>query len=69
MDTDERTIEAGCYTCFGDAPKWTAPNSKGVAARHRDLTGHTTWIRDITIFKGTEKAELEALGQRSLLPE
>lgn len=41
--TAKRATSAGCYTCHGEEPKWTGANAQGIAARHHDATGHTTW--------------------------
>ena len=38
-----RTVHAGCFDCNGSDAKWFGGNSQGVAARHHDATGHTTW--------------------------
>lgn len=39
-----RTLFAGCFECSGSEARWFGPNSQGVAARHHDATGHTTWV-------------------------
>lgn len=39
-----RSLFGGCYQCYGDKPQWFGPNTQGVAARHHDATGHTTWV-------------------------
>ena len=39
-----RNVLAGCYQCGGDHYLWDRPNAQGVAARHHDATGHTTWV-------------------------
>lgn len=39
-----RTLSAGCFQCNGSLPLWTQKNAQGVAARHHDATGHTTWV-------------------------
>lgn len=39
-----RIVFAGCFDCNGSEQIWTAPNAQGVAARHHDATGHTTWV-------------------------
>lgn len=38
-----RTVCAGCFQCNGSDPMWQGGNAQGVAARHHDATGHTTW--------------------------
>lgn len=38
-----RTVTAGCFNCSGSDALWHGPNAQGVAARHHDATGHTTW--------------------------
>ncbi len=38
-----RAVIAGCFQCGGTEKKWSGPNAQGVAARHHDATGHTTW--------------------------
>lgn len=38
-----RTLVAGCFVCNGSDGIWFAKNAQGVAARHHDATGHTTW--------------------------
>ena len=43
-----RTVIAGCFQCGGSHAKWQGPNAQGVAARHHDATGHTTWA-DVTL--------------------
>ena len=43
-----RTIIAGCFDCWGSDGHWFAKNAQGVAARHHDATGHTTWA-DVTL--------------------
>lgn len=35
---------AGCWVCHGGDAQWTARNAMAVAARHHDVTGHTTWV-------------------------
>ena len=39
-----RSVIAGCFQCNGSDALWTSPNAQGVAARHHDATGHTTWV-------------------------
>ncbi len=39
-----RDVLAGCYQCNGVDLLWHGPNAQGVAARHHDATGHTTWV-------------------------
>lgn len=38
-----RNVIAGCFVCAGSDAMWTSPNAQGVAARHHDATGHSTW--------------------------
>ena len=38
-----RDVSAGCFECHGSDPMWRGPNAQGVAARHHDAHGHTTW--------------------------
>lgn len=38
-------VQAGCSTCWGTEPKWTAANAMAVAAQHARLRGHSTWAR------------------------
>ena len=42
-------VMAGCFQCNGNDAIWTNANAQGVAARHHDATGHTTWV-DRVIF-------------------
>lgn len=44
-----RNVIAGCLECNGHDYIWHAPNAQGVAARHHDATGHTTWA-DVTLM-------------------
>jgi hypothetical protein len=37
-------VFAGCFECNGSHVIWSEKNSQGVAARHHDATGHTTWV-------------------------
>lgn len=39
-----RDVKAGCFECHGGTAHWWAKNAQGVAARHHDATGHTTWV-------------------------
>lgn len=39
-----RSVIAGCFQCNGNEYIWDAKNAQGVAARHHDATGHTTWV-------------------------
>lgn len=39
-----RDVMAGCYECNGSIKIWDGKNAQGVAARHHDATGHTTWV-------------------------
>ena len=39
-----RDVFAGCFECKGSEAIWWAKNAQGVAARHHDATGHTTWV-------------------------
>lgn len=43
-----RNVIGGCFECNGSDAIWTSANAQGVAARHHDATGHTTWV-DITM--------------------
>lgn len=38
-----RDVRAGCFVCHGSDAHWFGGNAQGVAARHHDATGHTTW--------------------------
>ena len=38
-----RAYVAGCFVCHGNEGHWEKNNAQGVAARHHDATGHTTW--------------------------
>lgn len=38
-----RDVHAGCFVCHGTDAHWRGPNAQGVAARHHDATGHSTW--------------------------
>lgn len=44
-ETTVVAVEAGCTTCHGTEPHWTAPNAMAVAARHAKLHHHPTWAR------------------------
>lgn len=51
-----RDAFAGCFECHGSEAKWWGGNSQGVAARHHDATGHTTWVEvNMSIRYGDEK--------------
>ena len=39
-----RDLIAGCFQCKGSDFIWNGKNAQGVAARHHDATGHTTWV-------------------------
>lgn len=39
-----RDVFAGCFECNGHEQIWWTKNAQGVAARHHDATGHTTWV-------------------------
>lgn len=39
-----RDVFAGCFECNGSDFIWSSKNAQGVAARHHDATGHTTWV-------------------------
>jgi hypothetical protein len=39
-----RDVFAGCFECHGSEAIWWTKNAQGVAARHHDATGHTTWV-------------------------
>ena len=39
-----RDLVAGCFQCWGSDGHWFGNNAQGVAARHHDATGHTTWV-------------------------
>jgi len=39
-----RIVIAGCFECNGSDAIWTNKNAQGVAARHHDSTGHSTWV-------------------------
>lgn len=36
-------VAAGCFTCDDGDMVWAGANAQAVAARHHDVTGHTTW--------------------------
>jgi hypothetical protein len=38
-----RDVTAGCFTCGGSEPLWRGGQAQGTAARHHDVTGHSTW--------------------------
>lgn len=66
-----RDVFAGCFECGGSEAKWWGGNSQGVAARHHDATGHTTWVEvAMSIRYGdgktmqTPKAAREAVARR-----
>lgn len=44
-----RDVMAGCFECYGSEAHWRGGNAQGVAARHHDATGHTTWC-DVTMM-------------------
>jgi hypothetical protein len=39
-----RDAFAGCFECHGSEAIWWTKNCQGIAARHHDATGHTTWV-------------------------
>ena len=53
-----RTAMAGCFVCKADGSYiWHGPNAQGVAARHHDATGHTTWCDvNLSIRYGSREA-------------
>ena len=44
-------ITAGCFQCKGSDAIWTSANALGVAARHHQATGHTTWCDRIMVTR------------------
>lgn len=57
-----RKLMGGCNECHGGKAYWYGPNTQGVAARHHDATGHTTWVEvamSITYGKHEESIEAE----------
>lgn len=57
-----RKLYGGCYQCHGDEAHWFGVNTQGVAARHHDATGHTTWVEiAISIRYGEPEVEAEQL--------
>ena len=59
----------GCYQCHGNGPGWFAKNVVGVAARHHDATGHTTWteVAIRTRFGPDLNAAARERGQQDLV--
>ncbi len=48
-----RDLKAGCFDCFGSDAHWFGPNAQGVAAKHHDSTGHSTWVDvRMTVYYG-----------------
>ena len=46
-------VGAGCVECNGDEVIWHDKNAHGVAARHHQSKGHTTWVKkEIMIVYG-----------------
>jgi hypothetical protein len=43
-----RKVMAGCLACNGSLAIWETANAQGIAARHHDKTGHSTWV-DVTM--------------------
>jgi hypothetical protein len=39
-----RDVFVGCFQCNGSESIWHGKNAQGVAARHHDAHGHTTWV-------------------------
>lgn len=55
--TTTREVEAGCYQCSGAEACWVGPHAQGVAARHHDAKGHTTWVKvSMSVQYGTGSA-------------
>lgn len=60
--TTHRTVRAGCLGC---GAAWTGGNAQGVAAKHYDQTGHTTWVEvQMTIRYGGGDAKPAAKAAR-----
>ncbi len=67
-----RDVIAGCHGCDGVASyvtKWSGGNAQGVAARHHDATGHTTWVEvNMTISYGPSTRDLEMGAKQPTVP-
>lgn len=51
---------AGCDECHGKGmAHWYARNAVGVAARHHDATGHTTWAEYVVSVRYGERDDRE----------
>ena len=40
-------VRAGCFNCNGTDGMWFGRNAVGLAARHHDATGHSTWAEQM----------------------
>lgn len=51
--TISRDMSAGCFVFEDGGKVWVGATAQAIAARHHDLTGHTTWcICNMTIRYG-----------------
>jgi hypothetical protein len=55
-----RDVFAGCFECNGSEAIWWTKNAQGVAARHHDATGHTTWVEVNMSIKYGDGARMTA---------
>lgn len=60
-----RNVFAGCFECGGRDAKWFGPNAQGVAARHHDATGHTTWAEVALSIRYGEAEQLRSVDNDS----
>jgi len=54
-----RDVHAGCLICNDSDYIWHGPNTQGIAARHHDATGHTTWTDVVLIIQYGEDEKNE----------
>lgn len=50
-----RDLQGGCFDCHGYDAVWFGPNAQGVAARHHDATGHSTWVDVMLMIRYGER--------------
>jgi hypothetical protein len=51
-----REVMGGCFDCHGDRAHWIGAHAQGVAARHHDATGHTTWTDVVMTVRYGQRA-------------
>ena len=62
------SVVAGCYTCEPDGSgTWYERNAQGVAARHHDATGHTTWVNSVVTVRYGDDHEHDYGGGQTAL--